>query len=157
MREMTRTGPVTTPAIVELPEQSAAVVDIDGDVGELPALLSEAFCLTEAAINASGAQVAGPPFARYLGLGERIRAEIGFPFQGTLRPTDRVHRVVLPGGRTITTRHVGPYEELGAAWERGMAFAREHGLTPSGPGWECYMTGPDEPGAPVTEVFWPVD
>jgi effector-binding domain-containing protein len=37
-----------------------------------------------------------------------------------------------------------------------MAFAREHGLTPTGPGWECYLTGPDEPGPPVTEIFWPV-
>lgn len=157
MPETTRTIRVTTPTIVELPEQAAAVVDIEGPVAELPALLGEAFCLTEAAITASGAEVAGPPFARYLGLGERIRAEIGFPFRGTLRPTDRVRQAVLPGGRAVTTRHVGSYETVATAWERGMAFQREHGLTPSGPGWECYLTGPEEPGPPVTEIFWPVN
>jgi effector-binding domain-containing protein len=57
----------------------------------------------------------------------------------------------------VTTTHIGPYDEVGKAWERGMTWMAEHELAPTGPGWECYLTGPDEPGLPVTEIFWPVD
>ena len=54
-------------------------------------------------------------------------------------------------------RHVGPYEELGRAWERGTGYLQAQGLTPTGPAWECYLTGPDDPGVPITEIFWPLD
>lgn len=157
MTEMIGTRPALTPEIVELPERHAAVVGIDGTVDELPRLMGEAFGLTAGAIESSGAVIAGPPFARYHGFGERIQAEVGFPFSGTLRQTDRVRETILPGGRIVMTSHVGPYEGIAAAWERGMAWMSEHELVASGPGWECYLTGPDEPGPPITEIYWPVD
>ncbi|HEX5588689.1 MAG TPA: GyrI-like domain-containing protein [Candidatus Limnocylindrales bacterium] len=151
------TRPPTTPVVVELPEQYAAVVFIDGAVDELPKLMGEAFRLTAEAIAASGAQIAGHPFARYVGFGQRVQAEVGFPYVGRLTATDRVHDAILPAGRAVTTRHVGAYDTIAGAWNRAAAWMREHELVPSGPAWECYLTGPDEPGLPVTEVFWPLD
>lgn len=156
MTESIGTRPVRTPEIVERPEQRAAVVAIHGTLEDFPGLISEAFELTARRIAESGAAVAGPPFARYYEFGEQIKAEAGFPFRGTVRPTDRVIETALPGGRAVTTTHVGPYDEVAAAWERGLAWMKEHELTPTGPGWESYLTGPDEPGLPVTEIFWPL-
>lgn len=146
-----------TPAIAELPERHAAVVGIDGRVDQLPQLMGEAFGLTGEAIGASGATIAGHPFARYHGFGERVQAEVGFPYSGSLVPTGRVKDAILPGGRVVTTTHVGAYDQIGAAWERAAAWMREHGLAASGPPWECYLTGPDEQGPPITEIYWPLD
>jgi effector-binding domain-containing protein len=156
MTDAIGTRQVTTPEIIELPERHAAVVGIDGRVDELPRLMGEAFGITAETIGESGAVIAGPPFARYYGFGERIQAEAGFPFSGTLVPTDRVKETILPGGRLVTTTHVGSYEELAQAWDRAAAWMREHALTSTGAAWECYLTGPDEPGPPITEIYWPI-
>jgi effector-binding domain-containing protein len=150
------TATVPTPHIVELPERQAAVIRIEGTTADLPALIGEAFELTSKAIEASGATFAGEPFARYHAFGARISAEAGFPFDGTLQQTDRVYATSLPGGRAVTTTHVGPYHNLDVAWERGQAWIREQGLAQSGTPWECYLTDPAEPGPPVTEIYWPI-
>jgi effector-binding domain-containing protein len=157
MAELTATRPVATPKIVELPQRQTAVVRIEGTTVEMPKLFGEAFALTAQAIQGARAQFAGEPFGRYFGFGERVTAEVGFPFTGTLQPTEPVYVSTLPGGRAVTTTHVGPYEELGVAWERAQAWMSEQGLTMAGPPWECYLTGPDHEGPHVTEIFWPID
>lgn len=156
MTDAIGTRPVAAPRIVELAARPAAVVRIEGTVADLPRLIGEAFGLTAGAITASGATIAGPPFARYLAFGGRIEAEVGFPFEGRLVPTERVFEAKLPGGRAVTVTHVGPYDEIGSAWERAQAWMGHQGVTPSGPGWEAYLTGPDEPGPPVTEIYFPL-
>lgn len=156
MRDMTATVAASTPRIVELSELQAAIVGIDGTPAELPNLIGEAFDLTSKAIRESGAGFAGPPFTRYYTFGERISAEVGFPFTGRLRETDRVRISSLPGGRAVTTTHVGPYEAIADAWDRVRAWLGEHELVSTEAPWECYLTGPDEPGPPITEIFFPV-
>jgi len=156
MCDTTPTIDAPAPHIVELPERQAAVVRIEGTTAELPALMGEAFELTSKAIEASGAEFTGEPFARYHAFGARISAEAGFPFRGTLQQTERVYASTLPGGRAVTTTHTGSYDNLDVAWDRGQAFIQEQGLLQSGTPWECYLTGPDEPGPPITEIYWPV-
>jgi effector-binding domain-containing protein len=156
MVEKTATRPAATPQIVELPERQAAVVRVQGTTPELPVKMGEAFEMTARAIRNSGAAFAGDPFARYHGFGDRIDAEVGFPFTGVLQPTERVHVSSLPGGRAVITTHRGPYEGLGDAWARARAWIDEHELSEAGVPWECYLTGPDEPGPPVTEIVFPV-
>jgi effector-binding domain-containing protein len=156
MSELTETRPALTPEIVNLPEQQAAVVEIHGRVDEFPRLLGEAFGLTAGALGASGAVIAGHPFVRYVEFGERVQADVGFPFTGTLVPTDRVRQTQLPAGRAVTTTYVGPYQEIAVAWNRVASWMRERELTASGPAWESYLTGPGEPGPPVTEIFFPI-
>jgi effector-binding domain-containing protein len=156
MREQTAPRQGTAPTIVGLPERQTAVVRIEGTAADMPRLFGESFDLTARAIQAAGAQIAGEPFARYYAFGEPISADVGFPFVGTIEPTDRVHRSTLPGGRAVTMIHVGPYDELSVAWERGQAWLSGQGLTVSDAPWECYLTGPEDPGPPVTQIFWPV-
>ncbi len=143
--------------VVELVERPAIVVRVSGTTAEMPRLFGEAFGRTADAIGRAGAAFAGPPFARYLSFGERIEAEMGFPFQGSVEPGEGMTLITLPAGRAVTTRHVGQYDEIGRAWERSSAWMRGFGVEPTGAPWECYLTGPDEPGPPVTEIFWPID
>jgi effector-binding domain-containing protein len=156
MTDTIDTRQAKTPEIIELVERPAAVVRIDATMEEFPRLVGEAFGLAAQAIQGSDATIAGHPFARYLSFGFRIEAEAGFPLDGTLVPTDRVTPTLLPGGRAVTATHVGAYDEIAAAWERTTAWMGEHHLEGAGPPWEAYLTGPDEPGPPVTEIFWPI-
>lgn len=145
-----------TPAIAMLEPRHAAVVHVVGRPEQLPSLLSEAFGATMQQVAASGAQIAGPPFARYLALGVQVEAEAGFPYVGTLIPTERVHDAILPGGRAALATHVGPYDDLADAWQRLDAWIREQGLEASSAPWESYLTGPDDPGQPVTQIVFPI-
>lgn len=156
MPELIATRPAAAPRLVDLHERAAAVVHIDGAVAELPRLFQEAFALTAGAIQASGAAFAGEPFARYQSVGPRVVADAGFPFAGTVEPHGRVEITSLPGGRAVTVRHEGTYDTLAEPWERGKAFIAAEGLTITSAPWECYLTGPDEPGPPITEIFFPV-
>lgn len=157
MTDTIDTRQAKTPEIVELVERPAAVIQIVGTMAEFPGLVGEAFGLAARTIAGSKATIAGHPFARYLSFGDRIEAEAGFPFAGTLVPTDdRVRQTTLPGGRAVTATHVGPYDQLGAVWERLMAWMGEQQLEGAGPAWEAYVTGPDDPGPPITEIFWPI-
>jgi len=159
MTDLAEPRPIATDdvTLVDLKPQQAAIAWISGPVGDLARLMGGAFEATSRAITSAGAAFAGPPFARYTGFGEVIEAELGFPFTGEVLATDDVRVVALPGGRAATTRHIGPYDEIAKAWERGTIWMKERGLVPSGPAWECYLTGPEEPGPPVTEIFWPLD
>ncbi len=150
------TVPTLTPEVVELEERQAAVVHVVGEPSRLPALLGDAFELTMERIAASGGQVAGPPFARYLAFGERIEAEVGFPYIGTLATTVRVRDTTLPGGRAVLLTHVGAYEEIGRAWEHVNGWIHEHGLVQASAPWESYLTEPGAPGMPVTQIVFPV-
>lgn len=156
MTEAVETRPPIAPEIVDLPARSAAVVRIEGPVADMPRMMGEAFGLTMKAITSSGASYAGHPFARYLAFGDKIEAEVGFPFSGTVTPTERVYVTELPGGRAVTTTHVGPYDGIGDAWERVQAWLKEHGLVSTSPPWEAYLTGPEDPGPPITEIFFPI-
>lgn len=149
-------APAGTPEVVELEPRQAAVLHVVGEPAELPALLREAFEVTMERIAASGGQVAGPPFARYLAFGERVEAEVGFPYIGALAPTDRVRDASLPGGRGVLLTYVGPYEEIGEAWNRIGRWIEEHGFAQASAPWESYLTGPDDPGLPVTQIVFPI-
>jgi effector-binding domain-containing protein len=142
--------------IVELPERSAIVVRFTAGTAEFPSLVADAFRRTAEAIRRAGAAFGGPPFARYYNFGERIDAEAGFPYQGTIEPTTDLVLTTLPAGRAVTTQHVGGYEQIGEAWDRAGAWMRSFDVEASAAPWECYLTGPDEPGPPVTEIFFPI-
>lgn len=152
----TRTEAPETVSIVELPTRHALILDIDGPVADMPRLMGEAFARTIAAVERAGGTVTGPPLARYLAFGPRVRAEVGFPFIGQVSPEDPLRIVELPGGRAVTTTHVGPYDAIGEAWDRAAGWLRAEGLETAGPPWETYLTGPNEPGPPVTGIFFPI-
>jgi effector-binding domain-containing protein len=143
-------------SIVERRPEPAVILEIEGPVADLPRLMSEAFARTAAAIGATGGATVGPPFARYLEFGPRVRAEVGFRFRGPVTPAEPLRIVELPGGPAVTTTHIGPYDAIGDAWDRTSDWVAERGLRASGPPWEVYLNGPDEPGPRITAIFWPI-
>jgi effector-binding domain-containing protein len=89
---------------------------------------------------------------------DTVDAEIAFSVdwdfaaEGDLRPR------TLPGGKALFTMHVGPYDQIGAAYGAIQEYAKVNGLNLAGMMWERYLTGPEETDLSkhVTEVFWPL-
>ena len=153
----TQTTTPETVSIVERTRQPVVVLDIDGPVAELGRLVNDALERAANEIQGHGVEIGGPPIARYLGFGPTVRAEVGFPVTTEFTPTPPLRLTQLPGGRAVMTTHVGPYETLPGAWERGAAWLKEQALDPIGPPWESYLRGPDDPAPMVTEIVWPVE
>ena len=114
-----------------------------------------------------GLAPSGAPYARYAEFGpERADVEIGVPLAEPApgsaavgrRRRDRRHGV--PGGELATYLHVGPYPDLGQAYQAIEAWFAESGRTPGGAPWESYVVGPDQVDQDEarleTLVCWPL-
>ena len=141
---------------VELPEQQAAVVMGRSPVEGIAEFLAGAFTEVMTVLPAQQLTPVGPPFALYDPADSPVFGVVGgFPCDGSVSPVGRVASYALPAGPALQTIHVGPYEDVAAAYHAIEAYLAEHGLTPAGPPWESYL---DEPGVaePRTIVTWPV-
>jgi effector-binding domain-containing protein len=105
-------------------------------------------------IETRGTEAAGPPYARYYDMGETMDVEVGVPVAAPLEVPPPDVAAELPGGRAVTTQHVGPYDALGDSWIALYAWIAEEGLTPDA-SWERYLTDPDDEPDParwITEL-----
>jgi effector-binding domain-containing protein len=142
-----------------------AVIPMDQlDVGEVfGAALGRLFPY----IGQHGLSPAGAPYARYAEFGpERADIEIGVPLVSPpgdlppLRPDDELGSTELPGGEAASYRHIGPYPDLGQAYQTIEAWMKDSGRSPAGAPWESYEVGPDQVDDDTsrleTVVCWPL-
>ncbi|HEU4512947.1 MAG TPA: GyrI-like domain-containing protein [Nocardioidaceae bacterium] len=140
---------------VDLQEQHAAVVRAHVTVDEMPEFLGGAFSEVINVLDEQGLHPTGAPFGRYsMPEGGAFDAEVGFPCNDVVKPEGRVEACELPGGRAARTMHVGPYGDVGAAYEAAIGWLTDEGYVVEGLPWECYLDGP-EVAEPRTEVFIP--
>jgi effector-binding domain-containing protein len=141
--------------IVQRREQPAVVVHGNLTVGGIPAFLAGAFGATAAVVGRQGLTFAGPPFGRYVPKPDgTFDVEAGFPVAGSPQPAGEVVAISLPGGPTARTMHVGPYDQVGLAYEAVEKWLAEHDYTVVGAPWECYLDQPGVPN-PRTAVCFP--
>jgi effector-binding domain-containing protein len=108
----------------------------------------------------------GPPFIRYLVIdmeGE-LEIELGVPADVADGEGERIWPGVLPAGRYVVLRHVGPYNGLVASNAALLRWASDQGValdsrdTPDGTVWRCrvehYLTNPASEPDPAK---WEVD
>ena len=140
--------------------RAAAIVRVEIPASHLGEALGIALAEVSAAIAASGVLPIGGPFSHYLTWGgDMVVAEIGFPVSAPIEPRGRVIRGELPGGAVATVVHAGPYESIGATYDRLDRWIRDQGAEPAGHMWEIYLRGPGsdpDPAAWLTEVCWPI-
>jgi len=84
--------------------------------------------------------------------------EIGFPFEQTLTGKGNVIAGEIPGGRAAACLHVGPYDQLGAAYEALKRWMQENGHVPAGVAYEFYLNDPQTtpPAGLRTQVVFPL-
>ncbi|MDO9485916.1 MAG: GyrI-like domain-containing protein [Actinomycetota bacterium] len=112
-------------------------------------------------IQAQGASIIGPGFARYFSVpAETFDLEAGFPTDTSVTSTDEVIADVLPAGRAARAVHLGSYDGLALAWMQLDSWIEEQGLTRTGPMWEVYVTMPTPDANPDdmrTDLFIAVE
>lgn len=144
-----------------LVEQPTLVMRGKVAVQEMPDFLGKAYGAVETRAAEAGAGFAGPAFARYRALDERFEefeVEAGFPLVEPIEGDGHVFASNLPGGRAAATWHVGPYDELGSAYEAVMKWITERNRNPIGDPWETYHSDPmvePDPQQWRTEVIQP--
>ncbi len=149
------------------PRRRTAVIHGSMPMADLPAFMDRAFPALFGAVAAAGLVPGGAPFSRYFTFGpDLIDMETGvtiadvpgmpervFDGSGDVQPGE------LPAGQVAVGWHVGPYDTIGATYERLLAWAGEQGREPSGALWEVYVTDPSaepDPAAWRTQIFVPL-
>jgi effector-binding domain-containing protein len=84
--------------------------------------------------------------------------EIGFPFAQQLKGEGEVLASEIPAGKAAECLHVGPYDQLGVAYEALQQWMTANGYTPSGVAYEFYLNDPQStPAAELqTQVVFPL-
>jgi effector-binding domain-containing protein len=118
-----------------------------------------------AGVLGSGREIVGAPIAVYHdpdftpgSVDIEVVVPVAGPPGGPLTtPAGRVlGEAVVPGGEAAVLVHTGPYETLHESYRALDDWVAGQGYRPAGPPQEIYLTGPDEPGPPVTELRMPV-
>jgi effector-binding domain-containing protein len=107
----------------------------------------------------------GPPFIRYfvIDMERELEIELAVPVGEEVGSDGRVRSGVLPAGRYVTLRHVGPFDALTASNATLQQWAQEQGIaldswdTDRGSAWrgrvEHFLTDPStEPDPAKWEV-----
>lgn len=127
---------------------------------DIPVFLQGAFAELFGRLGLLGVPPAGHPFVIYHAVGPtEMDAEVCVPIAGPVTATGRIGSRRLPAAIVARTLHVGPYEELGAAYAALTDWIERHGFETSGPMQERYLNGPGEVASPAdfrTEVEIPV-
>jgi DNA-binding transcriptional MerR regulator/predicted transcriptional regulator YdeE len=107
----------------------------------------------------NGLMPAGPPLSIYHDPEfDPESADVTFmvPTTGEPRGSTPAGRELIaidvPAAEMAVVVHVGPYGGLHEAYQALAAWFAREGKMGSGPAYEIYMTGPDDPGDPVTEI-----
>ncbi|MFP4171071.1 MAG: GyrI-like domain-containing protein [Methanomassiliicoccales archaeon] len=107
-----------------------------------------------------GIKTVGPPCTAYHRYGpEGIDVECGFPVDEEAGVEGEIHGGRLPGGRFAHILHVGPYQDLGEAYEKLDGWMNENGHRPNGLPREVYLHDPEDTDHHElrTGIFWPME
>lgn len=126
-------------------------------MAELPDVFPKVYGDVAEAAATAGVALVGPAYALYFGMpGDTVDVEIGF---GIDRVSDVPGLVVTerPETRAAVGTHVGPYSELGAAYEKFMPWLAEQRLQLTNDMFEFYDSEPDEPPeSTITRMVFPL-
>ena len=126
----------------------------------IPTFLQEAFGELYGRLGLLGVPPAGHPFVIYHAFGPtEMDAEVCVPIAQPASATGRIVSRQLPALTVARTLHVGPYEELGAAYRALTDWVERNGFETSGPVQGRYLNGPGEGVGPAdfrTEMEIPV-
>lgn len=143
--------------IVDVPEVVCASVRSKVGNERIGEAMGESFLETMGHLSSQGGPD-GPPFAFYHSFDDaETEMDCGWPCKDGLQESERIKRFVIPGGRVVKARHVGPYETLMDTYSEVMAFMTENGLVPSAM-WEYYLNDPRDtaPDELITELYWAI-
>ena len=154
------------PQIQQRPAQRYAGIRMPVTMASFPGAADRSFPELFGWLAERGVAAAGPPFIRFhvVDMEGELDIEFAVPVGEEIKAGERVRCDVLPAGRYLTLRHVGPYDGLIASNAALQRWADEHGVvfdiwdTGRGSAWrgrvEHYLTNPSAEPDPAK---WEVD
>jgi effector-binding domain-containing protein len=145
------------PRIEERAAQHYAGIQATVPMGGISGAVDEAFPELFGWLARTGTAPAGPPFIRFLVIDMEalLQLELGVPVAEPMTESGRIRPGVLPAGRYVVLRHVGPYDGPDGLIPANAAlqqWAQDRGVefdvrdTPEGSAWgarlEHYITDP---------------
>jgi effector-binding domain-containing protein len=128
--------------------------------GGIPGFLGGAFRELFGRLQLLGVTPAGDPFVIYHEFGpDGVDAEVCVPVAGHVSASGTVKARRLPARTVARTIHVGPYENLGAAYAALTNWIGNKGFESAGPIRERYLNGPTDQVSPAeyrTEIEIPI-
>lgn len=146
--------------VVDLDPQPALVIEAEVAPQDLGAELARILPTVHGHVTARSGQMAGMPFLRYLDMGAAtFKIQAGVPVTEPIEGDGEIRATELPGGRTATTLFLGPYHEVGKAWDAMGAWCAEHGIEVNFGGWDVYENDPStvpDPSELRTRIYQPL-
>ena len=133
------------------PDRLVAVLREKVALDRLAEFYDRAYTAVHAAVSRAGGAVAGPALGWYHGGPTQVvDVAAGLPVIGmsTGKNGDGVQVVKIPGGHAVTAVHVGPYDQLPAAWQEVERWRAANAGAGRGDFWEEYVTDPAPHGDP---------
>lgn len=150
-----------TISIKHTPAHAAAVVRARATADTMADTVGASFAAIGAAIQASGATFAGPPFFTMSAPAddEPTEIEVGFPVAAPFTDRDAVMGIEVPAMTVAAAIHRGPYDQAGPVYQAIEAWIQEHGHAGVGAPREVYLNSPGDVASPeeyLTEIQFPI-
>ena len=143
----------------EQPSQPALSVRTRTPVGDLPQAMGRVYGAIAQYLGEMGEQPAGPPYAAYHNMDmQDLDVEMGFPVARALPGRGEIQASEIPAGQVATCLHIGPYSDVGSAYEALSEWIAESGYTVAGAAYEFYLNDPGQtpPQELQTRIAFPV-
>jgi effector-binding domain-containing protein len=126
----------------EIPAQR--IMSIRGSVarGDVPDFIDRSFADLRSHLRLLGVRAVAGPFVIYHVLGTSVDTEACVPVAGDILAVGRISTRSLPATTVARTVHVGPHEELRAAYAALVTWMGQRGYEAVGPVRERYIDGP---------------
>lgn len=145
--------------IKRVEEMHTLAMRVTVSVDELSQTMGRVYSEIASHMQERGIPFAGAPYARYYNMDmAALDVEIGFPVAQAAVGTDTIKPCVLPAGKALVEKHVGPYERIEDAYNRLMAYVDEQKLNTNGEAYEFYLNDPahTKPEELMTEIRFPL-
>ena len=148
--------------VKELAGQPVLGVRFKTDMPDIGENLGRAYGTLFAHLGKMGEFPAGPPLSLYHDgeyKEEDADVEACVPTAKLLPGEGDVKGYELSGAKVASTLHMGPYEQVGDAYQELMLWISEQGYRPTSPCREYYLVGPEQSENPAeyrTEVICPI-
>ncbi len=140
------------------PAQSALAIRTRAAVQDLPQVFGRAYGALMQYLGELGEQPAGMPYAAYFNMDmQNLDLEIGFPVAHKIAGKGEIQPSEFPGGKLASTVHIGPYDQVGPAYDALMKWIGAQGYQAAEVAYEIYYSGPETPPHEIkTEILFPL-
>jgi effector-binding domain-containing protein len=145
--------------LLDRPAQPTLAIRTRTPVKRLPQVIGQAYGAIFQYASELGFQPSGAPFVAYYNMDmEDLDTEIGFPFQQRLPGRGNILAGEIPGGKAAACLHVGPYDQLAAAYQALHEWTEANGHARTGVAYEFYLNDPQAtpPAELQTQLVFPL-